>query len=430
MEICIYRDKTVCAYDITNINYALNYELKKELKIAGARGELFCPECGKEVILKVNDPEKRIPHFAHKNLYDKCPYSNNDIKESEEHKRGKMLLYNYFKEKYPEIDPKINYRFDNGRRTDLFIQFENGDKLAIEFQRNELDVLDLQRKNEDIHKTGTNILWLLNGNENRVKERKKQISVSFFEQIMINEYNKMAIYLDVKQKKIVMSKNIRFKDPYLENNEYEELFIESYDLNSIFINTKGIIECDFYNEYDKRKIDFINYYSKKCIDEKNKREIEAENRKRYDQLEQLKLEELNQIKEQLKTTVENSEITKTRYCDKVIPYLKNVKYSLGGDRRALEAISRYLMSSGGSDDFKIITTIYNYSFLKGNIEAKNIYEEIMNRAGFPVDNFNNNESIDKLKCPYCNGNLIEKYGKFGAFTSCENYPKCKFSFNI
>ena len=108
----------------------------------------------------------------------------------------------------------------------------------------------------------------MNGNENRVKERKKQISVSFFEQIMINEYNKMAIYLDVKQKKIVMSKNIRFKDPYLENNEYEELFIESYDLNSIFINTKGIIECDFYNEYDKRKIDFINYYSKKCIDEK------------------------------------------------------------------------------------------------------------------------------------------------------------------
>lgn len=51
MEICIYRDKTVCSYDITNINYALNYELKKKLKIAGARGELFCPECGKEVIL-------------------------------------------------------------------------------------------------------------------------------------------------------------------------------------------------------------------------------------------------------------------------------------------------------------------------------------------------------------------------------------------
>lgn len=43
MEICIYRDKTVCAYDIANINYALNYELKKELKIAGSKGELLCP---------------------------------------------------------------------------------------------------------------------------------------------------------------------------------------------------------------------------------------------------------------------------------------------------------------------------------------------------------------------------------------------------
>lgn len=423
MEICIYRDKTVCAYDIANINYALNYELKKELKIAGSRGELLCPECGKEVILKVNDPEKKIPHFAHKNLYDKCPYSNNDIKESEDHKRGKMLLYNYFKEKYPEVNPKINYSFDN-RRTDLFIQFQNGDKLAVEFQRNELDIRDLQRKHEDIHKTGINILWLLNGNENRVKERKKQISVSFFEQIMINEYNKIVIYLDVKQKKIIMSKNIRFSDPYVENNEYEELFIESYDLNSIVINTKGIIECDFYNKYDKRKNEFINYYNKKCIDEKNKREIEVKSIEEYNKIEQLKLED------QLKTIVETDEIIKIRYCDKTNSYIKKIKYSLNGNGRAVEEIWRYLISLGGADDFKIINTIYNYSFLKGNIEAKNIYEEIMNRAGFPAENFNNYKSIYELKCPYCKGNLIEKYGQFGAFTACNNYPKCKFSFNI
>ncbi len=33
---------------------------------------------------------------------------------------------------------------------------------------------------------------------------------------------------------------------------------------------------------------------------------------------------------------------------------------------------------------------------------------------------------EKEKCPQCNGNLIERRGKFGKFYGCSNYPKCRF----
>ena len=30
------------------------------------------------------------------------------------------------------------------------------------------------------------------------------------------------------------------------------------------------------------------------------------------------------------------------------------------------------------------------------------------------------------KCPQCGSNLVQKYGRFGEFSACSNYPKCKF----
>ena len=30
------------------------------------------------------------------------------------------------------------------------------------------------------------------------------------------------------------------------------------------------------------------------------------------------------------------------------------------------------------------------------------------------------------KCPKCGGKLVERTGKYGKFTACGNYPKCKY----
>ena len=38
--------------------------------------------------------------------------------------------------------------------------------------------------------------------------------------------------------------------------------------------------------------------------------------------------------------------------------------------------------------------------------------------------------ISKEVCPKCEGKLLLKKGKYGAFWSCENYPKCQYSKNM
>ena len=30
------------------------------------------------------------------------------------------------------------------------------------------------------------------------------------------------------------------------------------------------------------------------------------------------------------------------------------------------------------------------------------------------------------KCPQCGNNLVQKFGRFGEFVACSNYPKCKY----
>lgn len=36
------------------------------------------------------------------------------------------------------------------------------------------------------------------------------------------------------------------------------------------------------------------------------------------------------------------------------------------------------------------------------------------------------QKVEKGICPKCNGTLVERNGKYGKFTGCSNFPKCRY----
>lgn len=404
MEICEFNGNFICAYDVTNINYALNYEVKKAWKIAGKNGELKCVECGNEVILRINDPRKMVPHFSHRINEYKCDFSNNYLKESENHKKGKMMLYYYFKGLYPTEQPIINYRFENKRRADLYIEFNNGNRLVVEYQRTNLDIIGWQERQDNYDRLNIKTIWVLQGEEEKLKIKDKQIEVPFFQQIMLNELEKIALFLDVEKSKFIFAKNMIYIDKYNSKNVFDEMFIMAYNIEEVVITSDGTIECDFISKYNKEKVKFINTCTKIC---------------------ELKEKECNDIESQTST-----EIINIRYCEGGLYYSRKIKGSIQGNYIDKNYLINYIAKQAGADDYKNITLMFKYIYLKGNKQAALMYSEIMNNADFEVEEFNTSETINELKCPYCKGNLNEKYGKYGAFVSCSNYPKCRFGFDV
>ncbi len=84
----------------------------------------------------------------------------------------------------------------------------------------------------------------------------------------------------------------------------------------------------------------------------------------------------------------------------------NVKYTANMEQE-LDSIA-----SGDVDEVEELTSFYNsfkplYDVAATNMDAK-----------YPI--------MTEDKCPICGGNIVIKYGKFGEFKTCNNYPACKY----
>lgn len=54
----------------------------------------------------------------------------------------------------------------------------------------------------------------------------------------------------------------------------------------------------------------------------------------------------------------------------------------------------------------------------------------MSEVSFASEDLEVNDDKKHLEYPFCKGKLNKKYDKYGSCISCNNYPECKFSFNI
>lgn len=74
-----------------------------------------------------------------------------------------------------------------------------------------------------------------------------------------------------------------------------------------------------------------------------------------------------------------------------------------------------------SDEIKAqIHSKLNNSNIKGREAKKNHIESIKNAEA------NKNYKLVANICPRCGGNLVRRKGKYGDFTGCDNYPRCKY----
>jgi len=67
--------------------------------------------------------------------------------------------------------------------------------------------------------------------------------------------------------------------------------------------------------------------------------------------------------------------------------------------------------------------------LKWQPVIKEFYEPFSKQLSNKMETVQKNglEKVTSEKCPNCNKNLVEKFGRFGKFLACSGFPECKFT---
>lgn len=90
--------------------------------------ELYCPHCQKNVFFRGGI--KKIHHFYHERHVE-CSFVGEP--ETQEHLGGKLAIYHWLKEKYPNAYVALEERIAKTNQiADVYADFGNGHKFAFE----------------------------------------------------------------------------------------------------------------------------------------------------------------------------------------------------------------------------------------------------------------------------------------------------------
>lgn len=235
---CLYKDVRINALKIVEEG---TYEYRKKIKLAGSKKELRCEDCDAPMFLRVC--KNRQSHFAHWRGYgEECTYYAYTARETEQHRACKIILYSYFRELYPNENIELEYKAIPNRRSDIYIEFTDGRKLAVDIQRNSLSTASWDDKHNDYKKAGITDIWIILGQPSGDNER----TLYFFQQIMLNEsLDRTAIFLNVDNEEVTLVRKMN-----LENNSIDcDLYKRIYKLSDIVIMPDGRLESSFHSEF-------------------------------------------------------------------------------------------------------------------------------------------------------------------------------------
>ena len=124
----------------------------------------FCPVCKSSVQLKIGT--KRVFHFAHE---EGAECTENNEQETPYHLKGKLLLYGWLKQKYPQTEIE-KYIKEISQRPDIYVEVLPH-KYAIEYQCSRISYEIFERRTINYVKMGITPVWILGGNWLKIHAR-------------------------------------------------------------------------------------------------------------------------------------------------------------------------------------------------------------------------------------------------------------------
>ncbi|PGL72980.1 competence protein CoiA family protein [Bacillus sp. AFS055030] len=223
---------------------------KEELLRLKENGPYYCPICKKQVRLKIG--VKRVTHFAHIDLTE-C---ENERKESIDHYKGKLALYQFFKRLNVNVEvekfiPEIN------QRPDLFIRL-NSLKMCVEYQCSLIPLEIMIKRTNSFKKSGMKVLWILNDKLlNQKRWSSFQInSLSIYSLVRINSFS-LLFYNPTLQSFTVLSSLIAFS-PVQYIGQKSVFPINNFSLKE-FLSQNGMDKKVFVSKWTRLKKDFRLY---------------------------------------------------------------------------------------------------------------------------------------------------------------------------
>lgn len=131
-------------------------ENKALLRSLSDSRKLFCPYCRKRAFFHGGDV--RIHHFNHE-PHVECSFMGEP--ESQEHLRGKLLIYKWLKNQYPDAYISLEQRIkETNQIADVYVEFRRGEKFAFEVQCSEITAEKWKERRKLYRSAGIRDIWL------------------------------------------------------------------------------------------------------------------------------------------------------------------------------------------------------------------------------------------------------------------------------
>ncbi|MBB2182540.1 hypothetical protein H0486_06600 [Lachnospiraceae bacterium MD1] len=289
MENCVYQGDVICTFDLKDENGIYYEDMVLDWKQAASNRLLTCMECGANVYLAAG-PIKE-PYFSHYDVME-CNYGSGH--ETEEHKKGKRLLYHMLKRSFPDAQVWARFRMDNGMYSTLYCEASGGIKLAVDYrlQNNSLDKFQMR---ESFYQSKQIVPIYVLG----IRMEKDIAQIDWYQHLLQSAMGYL-VFLDVEKEQLTLKKSFGYR---LGNERKFKYCEKTYPLRELTVSKDGQMVCDFSEECMKveawirnEKQQYTQRKERLRLLQEEKQRLEAAEQQRLEEYRRRRLEEENQDK--------------------------------------------------------------------------------------------------------------------------------------